>query len=70
MRLKIALRPSAEETLIFTVPLTTANRLVAGISLGKERRSPLERGMSGVAAKLVERVRLKIAKNRMLAQER
>src|SRR5580692_4286169 len=40
------------------------------ISLGKERRTPLERGMSGVAAKLVKRLRLKVTKNRLLAQDR
>jgi hypothetical protein len=42
----------------------------SGISLGKERRTPLEHGMSGVAGKLVKGLRFKIAKNRMLAQER
>ena len=33
IRLKIALRPSGEETLIFTVPLITAIRLLPGSPL-------------------------------------
>ena len=43
---------------------------VAGIALGKDRGSPLQRGVLGVAAELVERLGFKIAKNRMIAQDR
>ena len=46
------------------------NQAVAGIPLETDRGSPLERGVLGVAAELVERLRLKIAKIRMLAQDR
>ena len=35
IRLKIALRPSGEEMLIFTVPLITAKRLLPGSPLEK-----------------------------------
>ena len=35
IRLRMALRPSGEEMLIFTVPLITANRLVGGSPLAK-----------------------------------
>ena len=35
MRFRIALRPSAEEVLIFTVPLITANRLLPASPLEK-----------------------------------
>ena len=35
MRFRIALRPSAEEVLIFTVPLITATRLLPGSPLEK-----------------------------------
>ena len=43
---------------------------VAGISLGKNRGSPLQRGVLGITAELVERAGIKIAENRMVAQDR
>src|SRR5260370_19646740 len=46
------------------------NQAVARISPGNDRGSPLQRGMLGVAAELVERRRLKIGEHRMLAQHR
>src|ERR1700732_2067205 len=46
------------------------NQAVAGISLGEDRRPPLQRRMFGVTAKLVERPGIEIAENRMLAQHR
>ncbi len=45
-------------------------KTVPWISFGKQRGSPLQRGVFGVAAELVEGLRFKIAKNRMLAQHR
>ena len=63
IRLRMALRPSAEEMLIFTVPLITANRLVPGSPLAEDRRAPLQRGVLGVAAELVERLGIKIGRN-------
>src|SRR5216683_553975 len=43
---------------------------VAGISLGDDRGSPLQRGVLGVTAQLFEGLIIKIAKDRMLAQDR
>ena len=43
---------------------------VAGISFGKQRGAPLQRGVLGVAAELLESLRLKVGKNRVLAQDR
>ena len=43
---------------------------VAGIPLGEQRGSPLERGVFGVTAELLESFRLEVGKNRVLAQDR
>src|ERR1700687_3824110 len=45
------------------------NQAVAGISLGNDRGSPLQRGMFGIAAKLIEGLRVEIAKHWMFAQD-
>src|ERR1700682_2632783 len=45
-------------------------KTVPWISFGKQRGSPLQRGVLRVAAELVEGLGFKIAKNRMLAQHR
>jgi len=50
-KMKIALRPSADETLIFTVPLTTATGWYR-ISFGKEWRLPASMWSVCVAAEL------------------
>jgi hypothetical protein len=47
-----------------------SDEAVAGISLGDDRGSPLQRGVLGVTAQLFEGFIIKIAKDRMLAQDR
>ena len=44
------------------------NKTVSGVSFGTDRRAPLQRGMLGVAAELIEGLRFKVTKIGMLAQ--
>ena len=67
---RIALRPSGRGNAHLHRTRNDRVQAVAGIPFGKQRGAPLQRGVLGVTAELLESLRLEVGKNRVLAQDR